>query len=168
MTGKAFVTENRCYTSFSGAVLETAVTRGQGLRVEKLWRPRAKPVLAAPWPSPVCSALRNETVLHQFCCPAADTEQKPACSDLAPHRWEVIGGWSSPFPTPQSQARKPLPFGLFLLRLVFLFVCFHLLSLTSISLSFLWTPDERFPTFKVIMPFCSNPKSMLLPSKRPI
>uniref|UniRef100_A0A671G472 IQ motif and Sec7 domain ArfGEF 3 n=1 Tax=Rhinolophus ferrumequinum TaxID=59479 RepID=A0A671G472_RHIFE len=25
----------------------------------------------------------NETVLHQFCCPAADTEQKPACSDLA-------------------------------------------------------------------------------------
>ncbi|ERE67124.1 IQ motif and SEC7 domain-containing protein 3 [Cricetulus griseus] len=26
---------------------------------------------------------RNETVLHQFCCPAADTEQKPACSDLA-------------------------------------------------------------------------------------
>nr|KAF6495342.1 IQ motif and Sec7 domain ArfGEF 3 [Rousettus aegyptiacus] len=27
----------------------------------------------------------NETVLHQFCCPAADTEQKPACSDLAPH-----------------------------------------------------------------------------------
>ncbi|ELV13199.1 IQ motif and SEC7 domain-containing protein 3 [Tupaia chinensis] len=28
---------------------------------------------------------RNETVLHQFCCPAADTEQKPACSDLASH-----------------------------------------------------------------------------------
>ncbi|XP_037703875.1 LOW QUALITY PROTEIN: IQ motif and SEC7 domain-containing protein 3 [Choloepus didactylus] len=27
----------------------------------------------------------NETVLHQFCCPAADTEQKPACSDLASH-----------------------------------------------------------------------------------
>ncbi|KAK2491209.1 hypothetical protein MC885_014482 [Smutsia gigantea] len=26
---------------------------------------------------------RNETVLHQFCCPAADAEQKPACSDLA-------------------------------------------------------------------------------------
>ncbi|XP_063142471.1 IQ motif and SEC7 domain-containing protein 3 isoform X1 [Rattus norvegicus] len=26
---------------------------------------------------------KNETVLHQFCCPAADTEQKPACSDLA-------------------------------------------------------------------------------------
>ncbi|XP_016778160.3 IQ motif and SEC7 domain-containing protein 3 isoform X3 [Pan paniscus] len=25
----------------------------------------------------------NETVLHQFCCPAADAEQKPACSDLA-------------------------------------------------------------------------------------
>ncbi|XP_046539819.1 IQ motif and SEC7 domain-containing protein 3 [Equus quagga] len=25
----------------------------------------------------------NETVLHQFCCPAADTEQKPAGSDLA-------------------------------------------------------------------------------------
>ncbi|EGW04915.1 IQ motif and SEC7 domain-containing protein 3 [Cricetulus griseus] len=25
----------------------------------------------------------NETVLHQFCCPATDTEQKPACSDLA-------------------------------------------------------------------------------------
>ncbi|XP_032110275.1 IQ motif and SEC7 domain-containing protein 3 isoform X2 [Sapajus apella] len=24
----------------------------------------------------------NETVLHQFCCPAADAEQKPACSDL--------------------------------------------------------------------------------------
>ncbi|XP_072622362.1 IQ motif and SEC7 domain-containing protein 3 isoform X2 [Vulpes vulpes] len=23
----------------------------------------------------------NETVLHQFCCPAADAEQKPACSD---------------------------------------------------------------------------------------
>uniref|UniRef100_D6RHQ8 IQ motif and Sec7 domain 3 n=1 Tax=Mus musculus TaxID=10090 RepID=D6RHQ8_MOUSE len=28
----------------------------------------------------------NETVLHQFCCPAADTEQKPACSDLASQR----------------------------------------------------------------------------------
>ncbi|XP_032015111.1 IQ motif and SEC7 domain-containing protein 3 isoform X4 [Hylobates moloch] len=27
----------------------------------------------------------NETVLHQFCCPAADAEQKPACSDLASH-----------------------------------------------------------------------------------
>ncbi|XP_043738315.1 IQ motif and SEC7 domain-containing protein 3 isoform X2 [Cervus elaphus] len=27
----------------------------------------------------------NETVLHQFCCPAADAEQKPACSDLGPH-----------------------------------------------------------------------------------
>ncbi|XP_007469528.1 PREDICTED: IQ motif and SEC7 domain-containing protein 3 isoform X1 [Lipotes vexillifer] len=25
----------------------------------------------------------NETVLHQFCCPAADAEQKPACPDLA-------------------------------------------------------------------------------------
>ncbi|XP_058440107.1 IQ motif and SEC7 domain-containing protein 3 isoform X3 [Marmota monax] len=25
----------------------------------------------------------NETVLHQFCCPAADAEQKPSCSDLA-------------------------------------------------------------------------------------
>ncbi|XP_056655083.1 IQ motif and SEC7 domain-containing protein 3 isoform X3 [Monodelphis domestica] len=25
----------------------------------------------------------NETVLHQFCCPAADAEQKPASSDLA-------------------------------------------------------------------------------------
>ncbi|XP_012924047.1 IQ motif and SEC7 domain-containing protein 3 isoform X1 [Heterocephalus glaber] len=25
----------------------------------------------------------NETVLHQFCCPAADAEQKPTCSDLA-------------------------------------------------------------------------------------
>uniref|UniRef100_A0A8D1C4Z4 IQ motif and SEC7 domain-containing protein 3 n=1 Tax=Sus scrofa TaxID=9823 RepID=A0A8D1C4Z4_PIG len=25
----------------------------------------------------------NETVLHQFCCPAADAEQKPACSDPA-------------------------------------------------------------------------------------
>lgn len=36
----------------------------------------------------LCSALRNETVLHQFCCPAADAEQKPACSDLGPHRWE--------------------------------------------------------------------------------
>ncbi|XP_010843512.1 PREDICTED: IQ motif and SEC7 domain-containing protein 3-like [Bison bison bison] len=29
----------------------------------------------------------NETVLHQFCCPAADAEQKPACSDLGPHRF---------------------------------------------------------------------------------
>uniref|UniRef100_A0A452QUF8 IQ motif and Sec7 domain ArfGEF 3 n=1 Tax=Ursus americanus TaxID=9643 RepID=A0A452QUF8_URSAM len=28
----------------------------------------------------------NETVLHQFCCPAADAEQKPACSDLASQR----------------------------------------------------------------------------------
>ncbi|XP_060046304.1 IQ motif and SEC7 domain-containing protein 3 isoform X2 [Erinaceus europaeus] len=27
----------------------------------------------------------NETVLHQFCCPAADAEQKPACSDLGSH-----------------------------------------------------------------------------------
>ncbi|XP_045151831.1 IQ motif and SEC7 domain-containing protein 3 [Echinops telfairi] len=27
----------------------------------------------------------NETVLHQFCCPAADAEQKPTCSDLASH-----------------------------------------------------------------------------------
>ncbi|XP_007935243.1 IQ motif and SEC7 domain-containing protein 3 [Orycteropus afer afer] len=27
----------------------------------------------------------NETVLHQFCCPAADAEQKPACSDLPSH-----------------------------------------------------------------------------------
>ncbi|XP_069848922.1 IQ motif and SEC7 domain-containing protein 3-like isoform X1 [Dipodomys merriami] len=27
----------------------------------------------------------NETVLHQFCCPAADAEQKPACSDPAAH-----------------------------------------------------------------------------------
>ncbi|XP_058138560.1 IQ motif and SEC7 domain-containing protein 3 isoform X2 [Dasypus novemcinctus] len=27
----------------------------------------------------------NETVLHQFCCPAADAEQRPACSDLAAH-----------------------------------------------------------------------------------
>ncbi|XP_016070689.1 PREDICTED: IQ motif and SEC7 domain-containing protein 3, partial [Miniopterus natalensis] len=25
----------------------------------------------------------NETVLHQFCCPAADAEQKPSCADLA-------------------------------------------------------------------------------------
>uniref|UniRef100_A0A8D2DSG4 IQ motif and SEC7 domain-containing protein 3 n=1 Tax=Sciurus vulgaris TaxID=55149 RepID=A0A8D2DSG4_SCIVU len=25
----------------------------------------------------------NATVLHQFCCPAADAEQKPSCSDLA-------------------------------------------------------------------------------------
>uniref|UniRef100_A0A5F8GW69 IQ motif and Sec7 domain ArfGEF 3 n=1 Tax=Monodelphis domestica TaxID=13616 RepID=A0A5F8GW69_MONDO len=30
----------------------------------------------------------NETVLHQFCCPAADAEQKPASSDLASQRWE--------------------------------------------------------------------------------
>ncbi|XP_053777692.1 IQ motif and SEC7 domain-containing protein 3 isoform X1 [Desmodus rotundus] len=27
----------------------------------------------------------NETVLHQFCCPAADAEQKPSCTDLASH-----------------------------------------------------------------------------------
>ncbi|KAM5335633.1 IQ motif and SEC7 domain-containing protein 3 isoform 1-T1 [Glossophaga mutica] len=27
----------------------------------------------------------NETVLHQFCCPAADAEQKPSCADLASH-----------------------------------------------------------------------------------
>ncbi|XP_077024009.1 IQ motif and SEC7 domain-containing protein 3 isoform X1 [Tamandua tetradactyla] len=27
----------------------------------------------------------NETVLHQFCCPAADAEQRPACTDLASH-----------------------------------------------------------------------------------
>ncbi|XP_053517936.1 IQ motif and SEC7 domain-containing protein 3 isoform X2 [Artibeus jamaicensis] len=27
----------------------------------------------------------NEIVLHQFCCPAADAEQKPSCADLASH-----------------------------------------------------------------------------------
>nr|XP_023404776.1 IQ motif and SEC7 domain-containing protein 3 isoform X3 [Loxodonta africana] len=27
----------------------------------------------------------NETVLHQFCCPVADAEQKPTCSDLVSH-----------------------------------------------------------------------------------
>uniref|UniRef100_A0A8V0XZH8 Uncharacterized protein n=1 Tax=Gallus gallus TaxID=9031 RepID=A0A8V0XZH8_CHICK len=30
----------------------------------------------------------NETVLHQFCCPAADAEQKPSSPDSSP-RWET-------------------------------------------------------------------------------
>uniref|UniRef100_A0A8C4YML2 IQ motif and SEC7 domain-containing protein 3 n=1 Tax=Gopherus evgoodei TaxID=1825980 RepID=A0A8C4YML2_9SAUR len=30
----------------------------------------------------------NETVLHQFCCPAADAEQKPSSLDSSP-RWEI-------------------------------------------------------------------------------
>ncbi|XP_017400885.1 IQ motif and SEC7 domain-containing protein 3 isoform X4 [Cebus imitator] len=35
------------------------------------------------WAAARASVMVNETVLHQFCCPAADAEQKPACSDLA-------------------------------------------------------------------------------------
>jgi hypothetical protein len=46
------------------------------------------------------SAHRNETVLHQFCCPAADTEQKPACSDLASQRCDLVT--LLPFPHPSS------------------------------------------------------------------
>uniref|UniRef100_A0A8D0H8L0 IQ motif and SEC7 domain-containing protein 3 n=1 Tax=Sphenodon punctatus TaxID=8508 RepID=A0A8D0H8L0_SPHPU len=39
----------------------------------------------------------NETVLHQFCCPAADAEQKPSSLDSSP-RWEfIIFPCSSPF-----------------------------------------------------------------------
>ncbi|XP_012879067.1 PREDICTED: IQ motif and SEC7 domain-containing protein 3 [Dipodomys ordii] len=38
-----------------------------------------------PTDYPSLCARRNETVLHQFCCPAADAEQKPACSDPAAH-----------------------------------------------------------------------------------
>ncbi|XP_011909404.1 PREDICTED: IQ motif and SEC7 domain-containing protein 3 isoform X5 [Cercocebus atys] len=38
-----------------------------------------------PWAAVRASVMVNETVLHQFCCPAADAEQKPACSDLASH-----------------------------------------------------------------------------------
>lgn len=34
-------------------------------------------------------SYRNETVLHQFCCPAADTEQKPSSPDSSP-RWEIV------------------------------------------------------------------------------
>ncbi|XP_032110278.1 IQ motif and SEC7 domain-containing protein 3 isoform X4 [Sapajus apella] len=34
------------------------------------------------WAAAQASVMVNETVLHQFCCPAADAEQKPACSDL--------------------------------------------------------------------------------------
>ncbi|KAF6119199.1 IQ motif and Sec7 domain ArfGEF 3 [Phyllostomus discolor] len=115
----------------------------------------------------------NETVLHQFCCPAADAEQKPSCADLASHRCAVIGGWSSPphlhSPAPQSKAHTIVPFGLFLLGLVFLLICFfYLLPHTSVFLCFLWTPDEPFRTFEDLIPFCSNPKSMLLLSKWPI
>uniref|UniRef100_A0A8D2M096 IQ motif and SEC7 domain-containing protein 3 n=1 Tax=Varanus komodoensis TaxID=61221 RepID=A0A8D2M096_VARKO len=31
----------------------------------------------------------NETVLHQFCCPVADAEQKPSSADSSP-RWENL------------------------------------------------------------------------------
>lgn len=56
-------------------------------------------LLRPPLTLSLCSVLRNETVLHQFCCPAADAEQKPACSDLASQRWECRGD-CSPSPTP--------------------------------------------------------------------
>ncbi|XP_036920642.1 IQ motif and SEC7 domain-containing protein 3 isoform X2 [Sturnira hondurensis] len=41
-------------------------------------------------PAALCKGVlsrrtENETVLHQFCCPAADAEQKPSCADLASH-----------------------------------------------------------------------------------
>ncbi|KAJ7418009.1 IQ motif and SEC7 domain-containing protein 3 [Willisornis vidua] len=34
---------------------------------------------------------RNETVLHQFCCPAADAEQKPSSPDSSPSTWGDAG-----------------------------------------------------------------------------
>ena len=64
-----------------GSIWDLGVPRGAGCRAEV---PCGQRTLTFS----LCSALRNETVLHQFCCPAADAEQKPACSDLGPHRWE--------------------------------------------------------------------------------
>lgn len=151
--------EHPCCTSFPGAVLATSVTQGQGFKAERPWGERA--VLGPACPGRaltffLCSALRNETVLHQFCCPAADAEQKPSCADPASQRWEVIGGWSSPpHPTvhPLGAKHTPLHHLASSLSLVLLLVCFYLLPHTSISLCFLWTPDEPLPTFEVIMPF---------------
>lgn len=44
---------------------------------------------------------RNETVLHQFCCPAADAEQKPSSPDSSP-RWEIAASKTFHFPSSAS------------------------------------------------------------------
>lgn len=84
----------------------------------------------------LCSALRNETVLHQFCCPAADAEQKPACSDLASPRWALTGGRPPSCPTscPSEQSAGHHAIGPLPLESRF-FVCFS--SFLHLYFSFL-------------------------------
>lgn len=51
-------------------------------------------------------SYRNETVLHQFCCPAADAEQKPSSPDSSP-RWEMVASKTFIFSTLSSITDLP-------------------------------------------------------------
>lgn len=129
-------------TSSPGSVWDLGVRRGAACWAEAPCGQRALTFS-------LCSALRNETVLHQFCCPAADTEQKPACSDLGPHRWEEpLRVLPSPPHCPPPWAEHTPGAHSASSSLVSRFICFYLLPHVSISPSFFQTPDEPLLTFR--------------------